>query len=110
MDIPTEAEEQIVVVQYCELNNIPCWRTPNETFTRSWKQKLNNKRLGVKPGVPDLFVIVNNQLIAIEMKRIKNSKVSPAQEYWLKLLNNANVPAKVCYGAKEAIKFIKSFT
>ena len=107
--IPTEAQEQKAVVAYCKYNQLPCFRVPNETYTTSWKQKMNNKQLGVSKGIPDLFVIVNNQLIAIEMKRIKGSVTSPEQLEWLRLLNMANIPAKVCKGSQEAIDYIESF-
>lgn len=104
---PTEAEEQITFVNWLRLKKIDHWRTPNETFTRSWKQKTMNKALGVQAGIPDLFVIVNNKLIAIEMKRVKNSNTSPAQLYWIGKLNTAGIPTKVCKGAEEAIKFVE---
>lgn len=110
MYLRTELEECIILADYCRYNNLPFCHINNEVYTKSWKQKNKIATMGSAKGFPDYLIIVNNQLIAIEMKRIKNSKVSPAQEYWLKLLNNANVPAKVCYGAKEAIEFIKSFT
>ena len=106
--IPTEDDEQAVVVEYMQLKNIPHWRTPNETYTKSWKQKAKNKRLGVVPGVPDLFAIVNNQLIAIEMKRTKGSSTSQAQKDWIEKLNACGVKARICKGADEAIEFIET--
>lgn len=107
MTIPTEDEEQAVVVQYMQLKGIPHWRTPNETYTKSWKQKAKNKRLGVVAGVPDLFAIVNNKLIAIEMKRTKGSVTSQAQKDWLEKLNNAGVEGRICKGATAAIEFME---
>lgn len=104
---PTEDQEQAVLVQYMQLRHIPHWRTPNETFTKSWKQKAKNKRLGVVPGVPDLFVIVKNRLLAIEMKRTKGSTTSPAQIEWIKRLNECGVTARICKGADAAIAFIE---
>lgn len=106
----SEDQECEILADYCRVKKYTFCHINNEFYSKSWKQKNRQLRMGSAKGFPDYLVIVNNQLIAIEMKRIKNSKVSPAQEYWLKLLNNANIPAKVCYGAKEAIKFIKSFT
>lgn len=107
LPILTEDKEQELVVQYCDIKGIPRFRCPNETFTKSWSQKNKNKRLGVSAGVPDLFCIVNNQLIAIEMKRTKGSTTSPDQRKWLALLNEANVTARVCKGHEEAIAFIE---
>lgn len=106
--IPTEAQEQITFVEYLKLKQIPHFRVPNETFTRSWKQKAMNKALGVSAGVPDLFLIVDNQLVAIEMKRTKGSTTSPAQKQWLELLNNAGIPGRICFGAAEAIDYVKN--
>ncbi len=107
LPIPIEAQEQTVVVDYCRIKKIPLFRVPNETFTRSWKQKAMNKALGVSSGVPDLFCVPNNTLIAIEMKRIKGSVVSPTQLGWIKILQDAGIPTRICKGADEAITFIE---
>lgn len=107
--VPREDEEQEVVVRYLDFRQVPRFRVPNETFTRSWKQKTKNKVLGVSAGVPDLFCVPNNQLIAIEMKRQKGSTTSIAQREWLETLTAAGIPAKVCKGAGEAIDFINTY-
>lgn len=107
LPIPTEDDEQKLVVEYCDLMGYPRFRVPNETFTKSWNQKRKNRVLGVSRGVPDLFVIVKHQLIAIEMKRLKGSVTSPQQVEWLKRLNDAGIPARVCKGAVAAIAFIQ---
>lgn len=106
--IPTEAEEQATFVQWLRLKKIYHFRVPNETYTKSWKQKAMNKALGVSSGVPDLFLIVNGQMIAIEMKRIKGGKTTPNQKEWLARLNAAGCEAVVCNGAKEAIAYVES--
>lgn len=110
LPVPTEDVEQRILVQYLRLKNLPHFRVPNETYTKSWAQKRKNTDLGVVSGVPDIFIIVNNKLIAIEMKRTKGSVTSVAQLEWLKLLNLAQIEAKVCKGAEEAIKFVESIT
>lgn len=104
---PTEAEEQIRFVQYLRLKNLAHFRVPNETYTKSWRQKNMNKALGVSKGVPDIFVIVANKLIAIEMKRTKGSQTSPEQKVWLSRLNKAGVPAYITKGCQEAIAIIE---
>ena len=104
--VSTEDQEQIAVIQYCQLKGYPVWHTPNSTFTRSWSQKVKNKALGVSAGVPDLGVIVNNQLIFIELKRAKGGVVSPFQKTWIDHLTRANVPVRVCKGFAEAKSFI----
>lgn len=105
--LPTEQSEQIALVQYLSLKRIPHFRVPNETYTKSWNQKRLNKAMGVRPGIPDLFAIVSNRLIGIELKRAKGGVVSAAQKEWIKRLNHAGVLTKVCKGCDEAIKFIK---
>lgn len=105
--IPSEYDEQVALVQYLNLKGIPHFRVPNETYTKSWNQKRMNKALGVQPGIPDLFVIVKNQLLGIEMKRRKGGVVSEPQKKWIAILNGANVPTKVCRGYEEAIQFIE---
>lgn len=106
--IPTEAEEQATFVAYLKLKNIPHFRVPNETYTKSWRQKAMNTALGVSSGVPDLFLIVGGRLIAIEMKRLKGGKTTPNQKEWLARLNAAGCQAAVCNGAKEAIAFVNN--
>lgn len=108
--IPSEDDEQMRLVQWLQLKDIPHFRVPNETYTTSWKQKGKNKALGVVPGVPDIFILFRKRgLIAIEMKRIKRSKTSAAQLAWIEALNEAEVPAHVCYGADDAITLIELY-
>lgn len=109
--IPTEYQEQVIFVQWLRLNNIAHYRVPNETYTKSYKQKATNKALGVSPGVPDLFVVLPYScLIGIEMKRKKKSVISPAQKVWIETLNTVpNVEAFVCYGAEDAIAVIQKY-
>lgn len=105
--LPTEDSEQATFVQYLRLKGYPHFRVPNETYTKSWKQKAKNKALGVVPGVPDLFVVVNNRLVAVEMKRQKGGVVSASQLEWLKTLQGAGIACTVAKGADEAVKFIE---
>lgn len=103
LPIPNEEVEQRAFVQWLELKGLPYWHTPNSTFTKSWQIKNRNSALGVKAGIPDLFIVLPHGLLAIEMKRIKGGVVSPAQKYWLETLNNAGVKAHVAKGCQEAI-------
>jgi hypothetical protein len=104
--IPSEDEEQSVVVNYLRLHSIPHFHVPNSTFTKSWSQKRKNTMLGVVPGVPDLFFCVGGKTYAIEMKRKKMGVVSSHQKEWLGTLNNNGLEAIVARGAGEAIDFI----
>lgn len=133
IDNPTEDQEQEAFVQWLRLKGYPHFRVPNETYTKSFKQKAKNKALGVSPGVPDLFVVIPDQhfvygdniksnnpavetneyrhrLVAIEMKRKKGGVTSANQEQWIKTLNEAGVQTVVCKGCNAAIEFIESIT
>lgn len=58
IDNPYEDQEQEAFVRWLDDNGYPRFRVPNETYTKSHKQRIKNKKLGVSSGVPDLFVIV----------------------------------------------------
>lgn len=103
----TEAQEQMQLVQWLRLKKIPHFRVPNETYTKSWKQKHMNKALGVSKGVPDLFVCLPSKLIAIELKRTKGFVISPEQQLWIDRLNKAGVQAIIAKGCQEAIDFVQ---
>jgi len=106
--IPTEHEEQCALVQYLELKKLKFTSIPNSTYTKSWKQKAKNKAEGLRPGLPDLLVIVKDHLVFIEMKRVKGGRVSEHQETWIAALNDCkSVQAFVCYGADEAMNLIE---
>jgi len=111
LPVPTEYLEQVMFVQWLRANDIPHFRVPNETYTKSWSQKAKNKALGVSPGVCDLFVAIPKVgLIGIEMKRTKNSVTSDAQTQWIEILNSLpGVQAFITYGHKEAISVVEAF-
>lgn len=111
LPVPTEDSEQRLFVQWLRLNNLPHFRVPNETYTKSWAQKNKNKALGVSAGVPDIFIALPNiGLIAIEMKRVKGGSVSATQKVWIETLNTLpGVQAFVARGANEAIAIIEKY-
>lgn len=64
--------------------------------------------MGLRGGLPDLTIIINNKLIFIELKRLKGSTTSDEQIAWIEALQKCeNVFAKICYGADDAISFIE---
>ena len=110
---PKEEDEQAVLVEYLELKGLRFSAIAQSTYTKSWKQKMKNKKMGVRSGLPDLMVIIPNPeqniLLFIELKRIKGGAVKQSQNEWIDELNKVEgVIAKICYGAEEAIKFIES--
>lgn len=76
---------------------------PNFAYLNSRKAE------GWRPGVPDYLIVTPKKTLFIEMKRMKGSKVSDAQNEWLNALNNTGVTAVVCYGANEAIEVIEKY-
>jgi VRR-NUC domain len=115
IDNPYEDQEQEAFVKWLDDNGYPRFRVPNETYTKSHKQRNKNKKLGVSSGVPDLFVVVpadysDHRLVAIEMKRRKGGVTSENQKKWIKTLNEAGIQTVVCKGCDAAIEFIESIT
>lgn len=126
MDNPYEDQEQEAFVQWLQLKGYPHFRVPNETYTKSHKQRIKNKKLGVSSGIPDLAVVVpdvwyvygenvppntyTSRLVFIEMKRKKGGVTSVNQKKWIKTLNKAGVETVVCKGCDAAIEFIESIT
>jgi hypothetical protein len=107
LPVPTEATEQIQFVQYLKIKGLPFFRVPSETFTQSWNQKRLNKQLGVVKGIPDIWVIANGKLIALELKRLKGSTTSPEQLEWIDRLNACGVESRVVKGCDGAIAFVE---
>ena len=134
IDNPYEDQEQEAFVKWLDDNGYPRFRVPNETYTKSHKQRIKNKKLGVSSGVPDLAVVVTNtgtrrvyvetldsddsadydqpisRLVFIEMKRKKGGVTSENQKKWIKTLNEAGIQTVVCKGCDAAIEFIESIT
>ena len=111
MNIPTEDEEQKVVVQYLDLLKIDFCAVPNGGHRhKAVAAKL--KTTGVKPGVPDLliFTIPRNKPacsgVAIEMKRRKGGVLRKNQQEWLDKLDGHGWMTFVCKGADDAIEII----
>ncbi|MCT7911667.1 VRR-NUC domain-containing protein [Arcobacter lacus] len=109
--IPTEHQEQSLVIQYCNLRKIPIFHIPNGSY-KSLTARIKAKKEGLVSGIPDLMIPVANKDyhgLFIEMKRVKNSKVSVQQKQWIDLLNNQGYKAIVCYGSSAAIKEIEEY-
>lgn len=110
-----EDHEHYVVVQWCDAKGIDVFHVPNSTWTKSVMVRTKNTLLGVRAGIPDLWVpIPNVGLVVIEMKRKKETGKTnyptPAQRAWIEKLNKVpGIQAFVCYGANEAIKVIESY-
>lgn len=120
--VPREDEEQIAFVNWCRYNGIVCHHSGNEIggSTNAMKARaIKMKKMGTSKGFPDLLVLVpfkgvtgdidSYQMLAIEMKRRKGSATSPEQKEWLKMLELAGIPSRICKGADEAIDFVSEY-
>jgi hypothetical protein len=104
-----EYNEQKLVVQYLELKKVKFTAIPNSTYTQSWGQKSMNKAMGVRAGLPDMFLIIKNQPLFLEMKKKKGGKLSEYQKSWYEAINKAGIPCYVCNGFEEAKKVIDKY-
>lgn len=103
----SEAQEQIAVIEYCDIKGICVYHVPNGG-SRDKREAANLKRQGVKPGVPDLCVPVARgryHSLYIEMKADRG-KPTEHQVEWLHRLRGEGMCAYVCYGARNAIALI----
>lgn len=114
MPLPTEEQEQRLLVDWMSLmqeigKDILFTHIPMSTWTKSWAQKHKNRFMGVRPGFPDLIVIVNRKLLIIEMKRRKGGRLSPEQSIWIQKLRDAGLFVSVCYGYDDARSLIEQY-
>lgn len=114
---PSEDESQMCVLDWAKLQR---WKngtladyihhSPNGG-KRSKSEAARFKKMGTKPGFPDLFLPIAmgpfNGLF-IEMK-ISTGKVSVSQKAYIPLLVDEGYRVEVCYSAQGAINLIKSY-
>lgn len=108
--IPTEDEEQIALFDWARVNEGK-WPELSRLFhvpnggSRGPAEAGRFKAMGVKPGVPDVFLDVPRggfHGLRIEMKRRHGGKVSEDQTDWIDWYNANGYRAVVCYGWDEA--------
>lgn len=125
MEALTEDQEQIQLFEWTHLSRgrLPAlsllFHVPNG-FLRHPVIALKLKRMGVKPGVPDLFLPFPSQGfpgLFIEMKRLvdkpkkKTSKgtVSDLQLWWIGMLRGLGYRVEVCYGFEAARTVLEDY-
>ena len=109
--IPTEHDEQVRVVEYCDWMKIPIFAIPNGS-NKSVQQRMKFKREGLRSGCPDLFIPVSKggmHGLFVEMKRVKGSVTSQEQIAWHKLLIDQGYCVVIAKGADVAIEYISSY-
>jgi hypothetical protein len=111
--IPLEDDEQQTFIAYLDTRpQLKYTAIPNNTYSPHMSVKVKNKKMGLRPGLPDMLVICPDKWIAfVEMKRIKGGVVSPDQKLWIAAINSVpGIEARVCYGADDAIRFIEELS
>lgn len=114
---PTEDEEQAAVFQWAEYQqgHYPelalLFHIPNGGY-RHPATAAKMKAIGVKPGVPDIFLPVPRKGyhgLWIEMKRRKGGRLSEEQRAWLGAMFQQGYMAVKAAGADEAIAAIVEY-
>jgi len=113
----SEYAEQVALMMWAASSKIPelKWLVaiPNGEYrNKATAGKL--KAMGVRAGMPDLFLAIARHPypgLWIELKKLKGGKVSPDQVIWLEHLERQGYKTYVCYGwieARDAIlKYLK---
>jgi len=110
-NLPTEREEQKILIQYLQARRIPHYAVPNGGSRNPIEAK-NLKAEGVNAGVPDICIPVPNKKyhgLYIEMKRQRGGRVSEKQKEWIDKLNHLGYLAVVCRGFDEAREVVESY-
>ena len=81
---------------------------PNDTYTESFNQKNRNKKMGLRAGLPDMFLVVNNHPFFIEFKT-KIGVISPKQKKWHDTLSSTVCPVYICRSTQEARSVIDNY-
>ena len=103
----SEHDEQVAVIEYCDLKSIPVFHIPNGGYRRK-SEAARMRAEGVRAGVPDLCIPVsrgNYHSLYIEMKA-EGGKPTKAQARWIWRLREEGMAAFVCVGADNAIACI----
>lgn len=108
----TEDYEQIELIKWCAAHPDPrpsmIYAIPNGE-KRSPKTGAKLKRLGVKPGIPDLHLPISCQGyhgLYIEMKRSKDGRLSEDQKIQILILKQEGYRVEVCWSKEEAVAVI----
>ena len=114
---PTEETEQLLLFQWAELFSRKyselklLLHIPNGG-KREKAEAGRLKAMGVKAGIPDVFLPVpcgNLHGLWIELKRIRSGRPTTAQKEWITLLNEQGYAAQLCHGWEHASKVILDY-
>lgn len=111
--IPTEHQEQLVVVAWLRARRIRFFAVPNGG-ARSAITGARLRAEGQSAGVPDLIITTTPPgkfgivAVALEMKRRKGGSISVEQREWLDHLKAQGWACHVAMGADDAIAWLES--
>ena len=114
---PTEDQEQMALMQWAKfeegahpelklLHHIP------NGGSRTKAEAGRFRAMGVKPGVPDLFLPVARgglHGLYIELKRQEGGRASAAQKGWMKALEDQGYAVHLCHGWEYAKNVILEY-
>lgn len=107
-----EDQEQIIAATWLDKNNILYYHVPNGG-KRNAIEGAKFKRMGVKPGVPDICIPMPRQGyhgLYIELKRgDQNATTTDNQNYWLTELSKQGYDVYVAHGASALIDYVKTY-
>lgn len=108
-DIPLEKDEQKRLCKWLKDNKIGHWANGlGVKLDYDVKYISSLRSQGHYPGIVDMTILLpKGRAIFLELKRVKGGVVSEQQEKWISYLQSLDYPTKVCYGADDAIKWIK---
>lgn len=115
--VPLEKNEQEVLAAWLDREGYIWCHVPNEIPSVHGKPNyawmISMRRRGLKPGIPDVLIFVNQSIplrIAIELKREKGGATSDKQKQWIINLRECGWHAEVCCGLQNAIMTIQNLT
>lgn len=106
----SEHDEQVAVIEYCDMKGLPRFAIPNGGLRRK-SEAARMKAEGVSAGVPDLCIPVargDYHSLYIEMKA-PGGKPTEEQVRWIWRLREEGMCAYVCEGAHNAIALVDMY-
>ena len=107
--LPLEKEEQQKLCKWLRENKIGHWANGlgvKLDYDKKYIASLRSQ--GHYKGIADMTIFLpKGRAMFLELKRVKGGVVSEEQKKWIKYLQSLDYPARVCYGADEAIEWIK---
>ena len=108
--VRSEESEQIALCKWLDFTGANYCHVPNGGL-RSRLEAVRFKRMGVRPGMPDILIFsvpvgLPCNGVAIELKRRQGGRVTPVQKLMLERLEEDGWITRVCRGSDEAIDFL----